>query len=263
METDAAHTPTVLAIGGHDPCGGAGIQADIEAIVTQGCNACTLITARTAQNTRRFVRCRPVEPQILLEEAELLLEDVAFAAVKIGLLPTAALAGVVEHILGCLPDVPVVLDPVLGSETGHDFANDDMLTALRALFEHATVLTPNRPELQRLTSDTDPDAGAGALLARGARAVLVTGTHAPGAEVVNTLYERGAGVQSVSWPRLPGVYHGSGCTLAAALAARLAWGEPLTVASRTAQEYTWNTLASARRVGRGQLHPHRLYRGTC
>ena len=123
----------------------------------------------------------------------------------------------------------------------------------------STVVTPNSIEARRL-SDTDSlEQAAQRLLQRGAEYVLITGTHEPGAEVVNTLYDSGGVVRTDRWTRLPGSYHGSGCTLASAIAAALAHGLAVPEAVRDAQEYTWQALASGFRPGAGQYIPDRFF----
>jgi hydroxymethylpyrimidine/phosphomethylpyrimidine kinase len=252
----------VLCLSGHDPSGGAGIQADIESLHAIGCHPCTVITALTVQDTRDVRRVLPQQAACLLEQAAAVVEDLPVAAVKIGLLGSAELASAVARLLASLAPVPVVLDPVLAAGGGGELASAELLERLRCeLLPLATVLTPNAPEARRLAGLDGPlDRCAEVLLAAGCGHVLITGTHeAEGAEVVNRLYHRN-GSRRWTWPRLPHSYHGSGCTLAAALAGFLALGHGVEAAAIEAQAYTWQALAAGRRLGRGQHLPARGWR---
>lgn len=250
--------PVVLAIGGHDPTGGAGIQADIEAIAACGGQPVSLVTALTAQNTMAFEAMTAADADALRRQAAVLAADMPIAAVKIGLIPTPGVAAAVSDILAAHPRLPVVLDPVLGSGSGARWADEALCEAIGRLLARATVATPNGPELRRLGGSDDLDRAADALLARGCRHVLATGTHERTAAVRNTLYAPTRRLTWV-WPRLPEVYHGSGCTLASALTAFLARGLEADSAAGLAQEYTYDALKHARRYGQAQWHPQRLF----
>src|SRR5919106_2691319 len=151
-------------------------------------------------------------------------------------------------------------DPVLASGRGDTLANDETLAALRELLvPQSTVVTPNSGEARRLADTQSLQEAARRLLDRGAEYVLLTGTHEPGAEVVNTLYDAGGVVREDRWARLPGSFHGSGCTLASAIAAALANRLAVPEAVRDAQEFTWQALASGFRPGAGQCIPDRFF----
>lgn len=256
-----SHPPVVLAIGGHDPVGGAGIQADIEAIVAQGCHAATAITCLTVQDTRNVRRLAPVDPDLLEQQAEAALSDLPVAAIKIGLIGDAVIGRRLEKLLARHPAIPVVLDPVLAAGGGATLSDDDLRRVLlEGLLPRAELLTPNSREARELTGTTALDDCARILLETGCRQVLITGGHEQGAQVINGLYGPEGLRASWAWERLPAEYHGSGCTLAAAIAALLACGLELEAAVRTAQEYTWQALAHGHRLGRGQLLPNRLFR---
>lgn len=251
--------PTVLAISGHDPTGGAGIQADIEAIVSQGCHPATLVTCLTAQDTRDVHRLYPQPPAALAEQWERLAADIHFDAVKIGLLGSAEIAALVAERLRQAPPAVTVLDPILRAGGGSALADDALIdTLLGELIPLTTVLTPNLDEARRLTGETLPSRCAEALLARGCRAVLITGGDEPTPLIYNTLY-LADGHKTFTWEKLPAGAHGSGCTLAAALAALLARGLDLEEAARKAQQYTWNAIKYGFRPGRGQSLPERLF----
>ena len=258
MQREAnSRAPVVLAIGGHDPSGGAGIQADIETIHVLGGQPVTLITSLTAQNTQRFERCIAVSPEQFREQAELLLEDIDVQAIKIGLVPTPGLADVIGSLLQERASVKVVCDPVLVSGTGTATADTATVDALRRLLPLVTVATPNSEEARRLSGEGDLEVAAGRLLELGCKHVLVTGTHEDTPTVANTLYSVTRRM-TWTWERLPHVYHGSGCTLASALATLLAHGLEVDSAATLAQEYVWRTLKNGYPLGRGQYHPSRL-----
>jgi hydroxymethylpyrimidine/phosphomethylpyrimidine kinase len=254
--------PIVLAFAASDPTGGAGVQADLLTIASLGCHALSVITALTAQDTHGVDGITAVEPGWITRQARSVLADIPAAAFKLGVLGSARNAEAVGAVLAEHPGIPVVLDPVLASGRGDALADDETLRALRGLLARTTVVTPNSIEARRLALAA-PDAPLGqcarALVDTGCRYVLVTGTHEPGAEVVNTLYDAQGVVREDRWQRLPGSYHGSGCTLASALAAFLAKGLALPDAAREAQAYTWQALAAGFRAGRGQLVPNRFF----
>lgn len=250
--------PSVLVIAGHDPTGGAGIQADIEAVAAQGVHALSLVTCLTAQDTDNVRRVQPVAPSLLAEQAELLLADCPVAAVKIGLIGEVSQLPWLVDLLRRLA-VPVVLDPILRAGGGAELVGRSLASGLREqLLPLTTVLLPNAAEARRLSGSENLDAAGAALLALGAANVLITGGDEPEAEAVNRWYRPGAAPAEFRWPRLPGRYHGAGCTLASALAARLALGEPLAQALEHAQTYTHRCLRAARAVGQGRLIPRRI-----
>jgi hydroxymethylpyrimidine/phosphomethylpyrimidine kinase len=209
---------------------------------------------------------------LLEAQARAVLDDMPVAAIKLGMLASPELIDVVIRLMSDWPDLPVVLDPVLAGGGGGSLSRQDMASHLRAsLLGRVTLATPNGPELQALAPETDSPAAAAALLSRlttraadappqgqGPTAILATGGHEPGHEVVNTLWQQGLAIDRQSWPRLPEEYHGSGCTLASACAAFLAQGLTLTDSIRRAQHFTWHALSDGRALGRGQRIPRRL-----
>lgn len=253
--------PTALVFSGLDPSGGAGIQADIEALASQGCHACPLITTLTTQDTIDVKSTVTVDPALLLKQALCIIEDIPIAAVKIGLVDHTDTAAVIAEILGHLPHIPVILDPVLASGADTELGNNDVRTVIRdLLLPLTTVLTPNSKEARQLAPLADTlDACAMSLLDEGCEFVLITGTHEPTEKVSNTLYSNRRKLDTFSWPRLAGDYHGSGCTLASSITGLLAQGnEPLS-AIHEAQEYTWQCLDKAYRIGNGQSIPNRFF----
>ena len=245
--------PIVLAFAASDPTGGAGLQADLLTLAGMGCHPLSVLTALTVQDTSGVESVHAVEPERVRAQAEALLAETRVAAFKLGVLGSAANIRAVSAILEEHPDVPVVLDPVLASGRGDPLADGAMLEALlEKIVPQSTVVTPNSIEARRL-------GGMPRLLQAGCEYVLVTDTHEPGADVVNILYDRSGMVREDRWPRLPGSYHGSGCTLASAVAAALANGLGVPEAARDAQEYTWQALAAAFRTGAGQAIPDRFF----
>ena len=259
MTTHAPTEPMVLIIAGHDPSGAAGIQADIETMFACGVRCASLITAITTQDTTRFDGLRVQRADDFAAQADLLLADLRFSACKIGLLGNADIAQVVIGLLPRLGAIPVVLDPILRAGTGATVADSALLDAIRdRLMPMCTVITPNVAEAQILAqSDTRAEA-APQLLKLGARNVLMTGADEDTPSVVNSLYQCDGTHTRFEFQRLAGVYHGSGCTLSASLAAFLARGMDLEEATRCAQNFTWAALAKGSRLGRGQLHPNRM-----
>ncbi|GAB3681113.1 bifunctional hydroxymethylpyrimidine kinase/phosphomethylpyrimidine kinase [Salinisphaera aquimarina] len=251
--------PNILVIAGHDPSGGAGIQADIESAAANGAHAATLVTLLTCQDTINVHAAQAVDQDFFRRCLNTVCADMSFAAIKIGVVGSPAQVSLIAELAASMPDVPLVLDPVLRAAGGGQLADDSVGLALSAqLFEHAAVITPNAAEARLLCNgETDIDA-CGAQLSRRARAALITGGDEGEGDVLNRLYMNGECVHSARWPRLPGVFHGSGCTLASAIAAQLANGQSLENALQAAQAYTWQTLDAAFAAGGGQKIPLRL-----
>ncbi len=258
--------PIVLTFAATDPTGGAGIQADVLTLTSLGCHALSVVTAVTVQDSSGVEAVLPLDAQWVADQARCVLEDMRVAAFKIGLLGSVEIISSIAEIIADYPDIPLILDPVLASGRGDELATDQMLRAMRdLLIPQATVLTPNSLEARRLAGDdgdTDQlslDDCARRLLDLGSEFVLITGTHENTTQVINTLYCGNGTLRTDAWPRLPGSYHGSGCTLASALAAALANGLGIEEAVRDAQEYTWQSLRFAFRPGMGQHVPDRLF----
>ncbi len=250
--------PLVLCCSGHDPTGGAGIHADIEAIAANGAHALSLITAHTVQDTQDVVRVSPVAPILLASQIETLLADCSISAIKIGLLGDAQQIPVLLAAIA-QTKVPVVLDPILRAGGGASLASAALQAALQEqLLAQVTVLTPNAAEARRLTRKDSLEDCGNALLALGVQHVLITGGDEPGEVVTNHWFAAGAAPRRYPWPRLPCAFHGAGCTLASALAGLLARGLPMAKALEDAQRYTHECLARAFGSGQGRKIPGRL-----
>ncbi|MCL2075369.1 MAG: hydroxymethylpyrimidine/phosphomethylpyrimidine kinase [Betaproteobacteria bacterium] len=255
--------PAALVFAASDPVCGAGIQADILTLSALGCQPLTVVTALTAQDTTGVHTLLPVSADFVRRQASSLIEDIPIAAIKIGLLGCADHARIAAGVAMQL-NVPLVLDPVLASGRGDMLADDSLREALLdALLPHTDLVTPNIPEAHALFPEMPPDAPlpqlAQRMIERGARHVLITGAHASIPEVINTLYGAEGKIRADHWPRLSNSYHGSGCTLASAVAAFLARGYSMEAAVYEAQCYVSQTLRHAHHPGRGQAIPNRLF----
>jgi hydroxymethylpyrimidine/phosphomethylpyrimidine kinase len=264
-DADPAFPPLVLTFAASDPSGGAGMQADLLTLSSMGCHPLSVITALTVQDTLGIEGLLAIDADWVADQARALLEDMPVDAFKVGVLGSVENIAAIAEIVSDYPDVPLVLDPVLASGRGDELATDEMAHAMRELLlPQTTILTPNSMEARRLADIDDEDEPslftcATRLVEAGSEYVLVTGTHEATAQVVNTLYGKSGIVRTDTWPRLPHKYHGSGCTLASAIAAMLANGLDLPEAVREAQDYTWHALEKAYRPGLGQHLPDRLF----
>lgn len=260
--------PCVLVFAGLDPSGGAGLSADLQAIAGQGAHALTVVTALTVQDNDRVWGVHPVASALLRQQALALIAKFVISAVKIGITGSAenaqAIADLIVQLRCEQPQLPVVLDPVLASGHGDLLSRDDAVQALAPLLPLATVLTPNEPEAQALTGQSDVAAQMQRLREQGCQHVLLTGGHSDGEVVFNRWFgprtkpEAGQdALREWRWLRLAGGFHGSGCTLASALAGQLAMDVPLPLALDAAQAYCHATLMGAYAIGSGQRIPAR------
>ncbi len=252
--------PTVLCLSGHDPCGGAGIQADIETIASHHCHPCSVITALTEQDTSNVNKLIPQNADDIVSQARTILEDIPVSAFKIGLVGHVETALAIETVLREQPDIPVILDPVLAAGGGTRLSNAALIEALvELLLPRTTILTPNSEEVRILTGETNLEQCGLALLDKGCEYVLITGTHEQTTHVTNQLFHDGKCIETYTWDRLPYSYHGSGCTLSSSIAALMAHGLDAVTAVNEAQEYTWNALNEAFKPGQGQHLPNRFF----
>jgi len=252
---------SVLIFAGLDPSGGAGIAADILAVTAQGAHALPVVTTLTVQDNDHVFDALAVDSATLGRQAQALIDRIEVKAVKIGIPGSRANAQVIADVIIRLrrqrPSLPVVLDPVLASGNGDALSREDALQALAPLLPLVTLIVPNSPEARLLSGlQTGHAAQAERLRASGCQHVLITGGHDDDATVVNRWF--GPGVQQEwNWARLPGAFHGSGCTLASAIAARLAQGDTMALALCAAQAYCHRALAEAYAIGPGQHIPKR------
>lgn len=251
--------PVVLVIAGNDPSGGAGLAADIQAITAAGAHPAPVVAALTVQDSRDVQSVQTVEPVYVVSQARAVLEDMTVAAVKLGLLGSATTGSAIAALLKEHPRIPLVIDPVLAASGGGQLAEDALLGVyLEALFPLATLITPNASESRRFTPEArDIPGRAAVLLATGARHVLLKGADETTPDVRNHLFGPDGFHRESIWPRLPHHYHGSGCTLASAVAARLGLGQAVPDAVQDAQRYTFETLQRGWQPGRSQHVPRR------
>ncbi len=253
--------PNIMCFSGLDPTGGAGLQADIETLFSIGCHCSPVATALTVQNTQNVISMTATKATLLVQQARAVLEDISIQCFKIGLLGSVENVEVLHTLLTDYAEIPVVLDPIAVAGGGYEFGGEEVLEAIRSLLVPlTTVLTPNTHELEKLAPAADSlDACANELLDSGCQHVLLTGTHARTTEVVNKLYSTHQEVTLFSWPRLENSYHGSGCTLAAAIAGYMAHKLSLHDAIQQAQRFTWEALSHGSRIGFGQHLPNRSF----
>jgi hydroxymethylpyrimidine/phosphomethylpyrimidine kinase len=250
----ARRIPRALSIAGSDSGGGAGIQADLKAFAACGVHGMTAVTAITAQNTVGIIAVHTVPPEAIVAQVQAVAQDIGVDAVKIGMLGTVATIEAVAAALDLLdPTTPIVIDPVMASESGAQLLDPSARGALvQRLLPRATVVTPNLSEARALVSSHDADVVelARGIRALGPAAVVITGGHR---DVAADVFFDGSQLVEIAGERHPdGAAHGSGCTHSSVLAARLAWGdEPLQAAreaKRRASESIRNGLAQ---IGQG------------
>lgn len=259
--------PIVLSFAASDSTGGAGIQADILTLASMGCHPLSVITAVTVQDTAGVDDVIALDPEWVTDQARAVLEDMPVHVFKIGLLGSVEVIAAIAEVISDYPNIPLVLDPVLASGRGDELASEEMVAAMRELLlPQTTIITPNSLEARRLAQDDEEDEDmpdlsqcAVRLLRMGCEYVLITGTHENTSQVVNNLYTTSGIVRTDTWDRLAGSYHGSGCTLASAIAAAIANGLPIAEGVYEAQEYTWQSLKAGFRPGMGQYLPDRLF----
>lgn len=261
MNTELSNTPIVLCFSGLDPSGGAGIQADIETLASLGCHCAPIVTALTAQDTENVKDVEAIYANFLIEQARVIFEDYPVAAIKIGLLGSVEAVEAIHTLLMDYPDIPVVLDPVLAAGGGTDLSSQAIIDAMiNLLLPQMTIITPNSHEARELSKEADSlEACASCLMEHGSQYVLVTGAHENTSNVIHKLWGNRKLMNTFECERLPHEYHGSGCTLASAIAAYLAHGTEIVSAVRSAQTFTYESLKNAQRLGMGQLIPRRLF----
>jgi len=248
-------TARILIIAGSDSGGGAGIQADIKTVTMLGGHAMTAITAITAQNTTGVSGVHPVPTEMILAQIEAVIDDIGVDAVKIGMVGGAfaaeQIAARLERLKAEQPELPIVFDPVMAATSGSPLADDATVAAFGRLMDVATLTTPNLPELKRLTSEEDPVSAALHLVGQHGCAVLIKGGHEEGEALADALIEtdnmtswQGQRIDTTST-------HGTGCTLASAIAFFLAGGSSLADAVARSREFVRVALHDAPNLGQG------------
>ncbi|MCU4437196.1 hydroxymethylpyrimidine/phosphomethylpyrimidine kinase [Acinetobacter bereziniae] len=253
--------PTVLCFSGLDPSGGAGLQADIEAIGQSGAHAAIACTALTIQNSQQVFGFEATSKQLLLAQANAVVGDLPIKAVKSGMLGTTDNIAALADFLREHPDYLYVLDPVLVANSGGSLGNQETLVkAFVELIPLATVITPNTVELRALTGEDNLEQATQKLFEMGAQAVLVKGGHEDTPDYIrNALYVNGEMITESKCPRLAGEYHGSGCSLASFIAGRLALGDQLKIAVQHAETWLFGVLKNAETpIEDGQKIPKRF-----
>ncbi len=247
----AANTTRILIIAGSDSGGGAGIQADIKTVTMLGGHAMTAVTAVTAQNTQGVTAVHAVPTETVLAQIDAVIEDIGVDAVKIGMIGSAFTALHIAARLEALENVPVVFDPVMVATSGATLADDATIAAFYKLMDVATLVTPNLPELRRLTGEEDEVAGALKLVSDHRCAVLIKGGHEEGDALADALIEednmtswQGQRIETTST-------HGTGCTLASAIAFYLGAGLGLSQAVERARLFVRMALHEAPGLGKG------------
>lgn len=243
---------------GLDPSGGAGLQADIQAVTALGAHPLPVLSCLTVQDTRNVYNAAPVDADIIRQQLECLAGDCRIDAVKTGAMGNAYVVNVLADFLERRPELPLIVDPVIKAAGGGDLADEELLAAMQSrLFTRAEVITPNGIELAQLGGTENEEAAAGTLIAQGCPGVLATGGHGTGPSITNALYRPEQPVRSWQIERVGGEYHGTGCTLAAAIAAGRAQGLPLENAIEQAQRFVAGAINHALAVGQGQPVPDR------
>jgi len=245
----------ILIIAGSDSGGGAGIQADIKTVAMLGGHPMTAVTAITAQNTMGVNAVHPVPAETILAQIDAVISDIGVDAVKIGMIGSAfaaqQVAARLERLKEEQPELPIVFDPVMVATSGSELADDATIAAFGRLMDVATIATPNLPELKRLTSEDDPVAAALHLVGEHRCAVLIKGGHEEGDALADALIEED---NMTSWQgqRIDTTStHGTGCTLASAIAFFLAEGANLASAVARAREFVRVALYDAPSLGEG------------
>lgn len=255
--------PQVLILSGLDPSGGAGIQADIQTVTALGGHPLPIVTCLTVQDTRNVYNAAAVNADLVAEQLACLAEDTPIHAIKTGALGNSAIVDVLLAFITSHPNIPLIVDPVIKAAGGGDLADQALITAMRdKLFPLADVITPNGIELAGIGHSPDSGTAASSLLQNGCRAVLATGGHGTGPVIINTLFRADREPAEWSIDRVgadyKGEFHGTGCTLAAAIAAGRAAGLELDAAIEQAQQFVSVAIGNALKVGEGQPVPDRI-----
>ena len=259
--------PKVMTFSATDPTGGAGLQADILTISSLGCHPISIATGCTVQDTVGVSKLIPNDAKLVNDQARLILADMEVEIFKIGLACSKENINVIAEIVSDYPDIPLIIDPVLSSGRGDEFTDiEARKMMIELLFPKSLLITPNSLEARQLISN-DEDLSELSIIEcvdrfkdMGCENILITGTHEKTENVINTLYSSSNQIIPYHWDRLQSIYHGSGCTLTAAICAYYALGFSICDAVEEAQHFTWQTLRHGFKIGMGQLIPNRFFR---
>ena len=247
---------SVLVFAGLDPIGGAGISADIEAINQFGITTLPIVTVLTAQNTCEVTQLEVVDCALIEAQYKAVAADIDFQVAKIGLLGSTDQIKTIAQCLGEKPQLSIVLDPIIRASSDKQLIDQSVVLAMREqLIPLSTIITPNQSELALLAPDLDESSAVKSLKCPW---VLLTGTDDSEREIEHRLYCQGELHSGFRYVKLPGEYHGSGCTLASSISALLALGVDVDIACKRALDYCYQTLLSAKKLGKMQYHPNRL-----
>ena len=259
--------PKVMTFSATDPTGGAGLQADILTISSLGCHPISIATGFTVQDTIGVNKLIPIDSELVNDQARLILEDMEVEIFKLGLLGSKENIATIAEIISDYPDTPLIIDPVLASGRGDEFSDIEARNMMmELLFPESLLITPNSLEARQLVSNEEdpPNLAIELCVDRfkemGCENILITGTHENTENVINTLYNSSNQIIPFHWDRLPGSYHGSGCTLTAAISAYYALGLSIEEAVEEAQHFTWQALKNGFKPGMGQFIPNRFFR---
>jgi len=259
--------PKVMTFSATDPTSGAGLQADVLTIASLGCHPVSIPTGFTVQDTVGVSKIIPIDSDLVSDQARLILADMEVEIFKLGLLGSKENIVAIAEIIADYPDIPLIIDPVLASGRGDEFTDiEARKMMIDLLFSESLLITPNSLEARQLMtkeedlSDLSTEECADRFKELGCENILITGTHENTKNVINTLYSSSNQIIPYHWDRLPGSYHGSGCTLTSAICAYYALGFSIIEAVEEAQYFTWQTLRNGFKPGMGQLIPNRFFR---
>ncbi len=256
MAARLTKTPVVMSIGSHDPCGGAGISADIETLASLGCHCTPIITKLAARDTHDIKDSQITDPSLLIEQVRAVLEDIPVDLVKIGDAGSIENTEAIHTILSDYAALPVVLHPAFASD--HNRPLNEALCSL--LLPQSDVAVFNEHDIYQVAGNADTlGASVQELLEYGCDNIFITGAHGSSQQIRNQLFSSRGLSQTYEWERLPHTFHGAGSTLSAALSAYLAHQLSLPESIQQAQKYTWHALQQGRRLGMGQLLPNRMH----
>ena len=246
---------TVLLFSGLDPSGAAGIVADIETINQFGITSLPIITTLTVQNSQEVKLVEATTQTLIEAQFQALTEDIAFQTVKIGLLGSLGQIKTIIKLLNTRQGLSIILDPIITSGNDELLLDEDAINVIRSeLVPLTTILTPNLTELSLLAPGLDEQSAISSL---DCPWVLVTTTDKSEVDIEHRLYHHSELVSQFPYKKLPGKYHGSGCTLSSAISALIASDVPVEIACKRALDYTYQTLLSAKKLGKMQYHPNR------